>query len=522
MIQRSRFMRATLPLTLSLMTLLLPEAGAQPAISESQRDPVRVVTALGEAGNEKKSARELAFDLELAGGHAFGADRWSRLKPEEKASVLRAFDLAVAEQLEDWADESSGSTSILDHQTSGAKATVLALRGSDLLRVSLVARNNAWYIVEIEDLDSAIAVLGQTLRGALDSRENRLRLLDIEPTRALKEIDALISGQQDSAELLLLKALVLSRKQFLTGLEALDQTKNANRKTIDPRNEAIFTLEKIIQRWPSFAPAYYQLARRLSANPAEGKRKIELYESYARLMPVDPRPWSAIGEAAATLGDPVKAETAFGEAIRRSQNNLELHMDLLEFHVNQNQLEKAKATFATALKTAGPDDVFEWLEAIIFPGFDVDIDPETARRYELLVLQFPKELNSSKPGLRVLATSAQVQKKYLDAIKAVERSILIKAEMEDYLSLSQLNRAAKRLRPALAAADQAVKMKPESGSAHLERAYALVGLNRHQEALSSLKRATELSPDLRESLAGDEELKPLALLPAFKELIEKP
>ncbi len=366
-----------------------------------------------------------------------------------------------------------------------------------------------------------MAVLGQTLRGSLDSRENRFRLLDIEPTRALKEIDALIAAQQESAELLLLKALVLSRKQFLTGLEALDATKNAGRKTVDPRNEAIVTLEKIIQRWPSFAPAYYQLARRLSANPTEGKRKIELYENYARLMPLDPRPWSAIGEASAALGNPVKAEAAFGEAIRRNQNNLELHMDLLEFHVNENQLEKAKTTLVTAFRTSGPDDVFEWLEAIIFPGFDVDIEPETARRYEWVMLQFPKEVNSSKPGLRVLATSAQVQKKYLEAIKAIERSILIKAETEDYISLSQLNRAARRLRPALAAADQAVKLKPDSGSAHLERAYALVALNRPQEALVSLKRAVELSPDLRDSLEGDEELKPLASLPGFRELVQK-
>ncbi len=297
---------------------------------------------------------------------------------------------------------------------------------------------------------------------------------------------------------------------------------NLTRSRLIQETRLIQTLEKIIQRWPSFAPAYYQLAIRLPANSADGKRKIELYESYAKLMPLDPRPWSAIGEAAATLGDPLKAETAYGEAIRRNENELELRMYLLEFHVSVNQLEKAKSTLAAAIKIGGAEEVFEWLETLIFPGLHVDNEPETARRYEWLVLQFPKELNSSKAGLRVLAASSRIQKKYMEAIKAVERSILIKAETEDYILLSQLNREANRLRPALAAADQAIKLNPESGSAHLERAYGLVRLNRHQEALSSLKRATELSPDLRESLAGDEELKPLALLPAFKELIEKP
>ncbi len=153
MIRRYRVFRAwrAFPLTVSLLTLSLPQTGAQQAIADFQRDPVRLVLALGEGGDDKKSDRGLAFDLALAGEHAFGADRWSKLKPEEKASVSRAFDQAVDEQLEDWVDDSSGSTAVLHHQISGAKATVLTLRGADLLRVSLVSRNNAWYVVEIEE-----------------------------------------------------------------------------------------------------------------------------------------------------------------------------------------------------------------------------------------------------------------------------------------------------------------------------------------------------------------------------------
>jgi tetratricopeptide (TPR) repeat protein len=85
-----------------------------------------------------------------------------------------------------------------------------------------------------------------------------------------------------------------------------------------------------------------------------------------------------------------------------------------------------------------------------------------------------------------------------------------------------LNRELKRGRLALAAADQGVKLEKDSVTAHLERAYALVLLNRAPEAITALKRALEISPELRESLAETEELKPIAELPAFKALVAAP
>jgi hypothetical protein len=67
-----------------------------------------------------------------------------------------------------------------------------------------------------------------------------------------------------------------------------------------------------------------------------------------------------------------------------------------------------------------------------------------------------------------------------------------------------------------------VKLEKDSVTAHLERAYALVLLNRAPEAITALKRALEISPELRESLAETEELKPIAELPAFKALVAAP
>ena len=103
----------------------------------------------------------------------------------------------------------------------------------------------------------------------------------------------------------------------------------------------------------------------------------------------------------------------------------------------------------------------------------------------------------------------------IEAIKNLEIAVALRPNADDYTVLARLNRALKRGRQALLAAEQGIKLEKDSVAAHLERAYALVLLNRAPEAITTLKRALEISPELRESLADAEELKPIAGLPAF-------
>ncbi|HEV2834633.1 MAG TPA: tetratricopeptide repeat protein, partial [Pyrinomonadaceae bacterium] len=62
----------------------------------------------------------------------------------------------------------------------------------------------------------------------------------------------------------------------------------------------------------------------------------------------------------------------------------------------------------------------------------------------------------------------------------------------------------------------------EYSEAHYQRACALARLGRVNEAMTALTKAVELDPDQTSYIAKEEDLKPLASLPAFKELLPEP
>ena len=70
---------------------------------------------------------------------------------------------------------------------------------------------------------------------------------------------------------------------------------------------------------------------------------------------------------------------------------------------------------------------------------------------------------------------------------------------------------------ALNAADVATMLNAENADAHYNRACALARLGRANEAIAALKRYIELDEDA--DFESEEDLKPLARLPAFKKLL---
>jgi tetratricopeptide (TPR) repeat protein len=74
---------------------------------------------------------------------------------------------------------------------------------------------------------------------------------------------------------------------------------------------------------------------------------------------------------------------------------------------------------------------------------------------------------------------------------------------------------------ALNAADTAIRLGADDSEGYYQRACALARLGRRNEAMAALKRAVELDEDLSDSLADEEDLKPLASLPEFKKLLPK-
>jgi tetratricopeptide (TPR) repeat protein len=500
----------------------LEVVAARTSIAGFQRRPQDLLRALA-AGEEKKAGREMVFDLPLTVTHVFGAGAWEKFDAKQREAIGRAFERATAEQLEDWAADAGIETRLLREEAQDNRATLLTLRGADLIRLTLASRDGAWFVVEIEDLDSSIPILSQSLRGAIDPRADRWHILALDPDQALKRFDELIAAEGETPELLTLKAITLGRRQFV---EALGRKSAANGRASGrpdgaKPDEANALYERIIERWPNFAPAYYLFSLRLAADE-ERARKVKLLERYARLVRFDPRPWREMAAAFEALNEPVNVETAYREAIARDQSDHSLRIQLVVFNLRQSQLEKAKLSFAESFKSATAEKSFEALDEWIVSDLDEDAEPAQMSRYESLLLAFPKEIAASPAGARALARVQQVQNKNLEAIKNLEIAVALRPNADDYAILARLNRALKRGRPALLAAEQGVKLEKDSLAAHLERAYALVLLNRASEAITALKRALEISPELRESLADAEELKPIAEHPAFKALVAAP
>lgn len=492
---------------------------ARNVVAEFQRQPRDLLSALSSGGEEKKEGRELIFDLRLAAAHAFGEGAWEKFDAAQREAVIRAFDRVTAEQLEDWSADAGVRARLLGEDIRGERATLLALRDMDLMKLTLARRDGAWYVVEIEDLDSGIGILGQSLRGAIDPRADRWHILALDPERALKRLDELIAAEGESPELLVLKAMTLARRQFMEMLRSQEPRTEQAREARDEANELY---ERIISRWPDFAPGHYLLALRLPMAEKYGKRRVALLERYAALVPYDPRPWRELAATFEILNEPARVEAAYREALARDRGDDELRLELVAFNLRQNQMEKATSALKEALLTVKSEEAFELLDELINPDPDDPAEAELLARYEALLLAFPQQIAQSQTGLRSLARVQQSLGKMPEALRSLERAIAIKATAGDYIYLAQLNRQSKRARAALAAADQAVKLEKDEVGGHLERAYALIALGRQTEAVASLKRVLEIAPTLREYLAEDEGLKPLAALPAFKALLAAP
>jgi tetratricopeptide (TPR) repeat protein len=516
---------------------------ARNSIADYQRDPLQLVKVLAASESEDKVGRELMFDLALITEQALGAGQWAKLNEQQRTSVISAFDRLVAEQLKTWGPEWGSNVRVLTSEVKEGRATVLLLRGTDLMRLTLAARDGAWYLTEIEDLDNQIPIFSQVLRGALQPSANRWQLFSLTPERALKKLDQLIATEGESASLLLIKAQVLSRKhqieEFNRIVEQPAAEKSAEKAAENtepkaqaapsgppPRDEARELFQQIITRWPDFAPAYYALAAEISPesdDQAAWEKKIAALQRYTQLVPIDPRPWQGLASAFEARKQFSEAEAAYLEVLKRDRESLSPQINLVAFYLRQSQPVKAKASLASAFKMASDvDDVFAELDTTVVEEDPEDLSEEQLRQYETLLLGFPKELARSKAGLRALAAAQQAQKKTKEALATMQRTLTLKPEASDYFYVAKLNRELRRFTAALTAADQSLKLNDKYFGAHVERACALAQLGRQQEALAALKQAVTQAPYMRDSLKEEEDLKPLANLPEFKALLETP
>lgn len=99
---------------------------------------------------------------------------------------------------------------------------------------------------------------------------------------------------------------------------------------------------------------------------------------------------------------------------------------------------------------------------------------------------------------------------------------LDKTDTSPHVIMAQVHRKQSRWAAALKAAQHAISLDEKYSEGHYQRACALARLGRIKEAMASLEKAVELDAFQAEYAAKEEDLKPLASLPAFQKLLPKP
>jgi transglutaminase-like putative cysteine protease/Flp pilus assembly protein TadD len=522
-----------------LNQLELEIIAARRTVADFQRDPVRLVKEF----SLNKETRDLALDLTLAVEHTIGTDRWNKLEDKQRAAVIKAFERTVRGLWETWSEQQAEPVRVIRNepagrnQANGSQRVLTVLRGDSLLRLTLSLRDGAWFLVEHEIVDDAMAEFADAMNGALRPEARRGRIYEVSFDAALAHLDRLIAAEGEKPDLLLMKARVFSQQQNDEKLTRLlgevEDKKDKSTEQAQPQqperaepavDRAVELLKQITTRWPDFAPAQLMLGRELSSATTDDalaplskdtEQAIAALQRYIKLVPEDPRPWRDLATAYEQTEQFDEAEKAHRAAIERDGAYLEHHAMLVNFLLDREDLEKSKSAFRQMLKVSpNLDEIFEYLTDE--EGFDLD----AAKIREELLQAFPKEVRMSKSGLLLLANVQEVQNKITESIRSTQQAIAIEGDAEDYETLSRLYRKQRRFTEALSAANQALKLDDSATYIHFERACSLAQLGRKREAIAALKQMTE---DGNQIPFDDDEpdLQPLAAMPEFKAIKEK-
>ncbi len=512
-----------------LNQLDLEVVAARNTVAEAQRDPLQLVKAYG----KEKGTIELACDLGPIAERALGPGAFAQLNVKQRTAVIKAFDRLVAE-LAASSLVLRDKNPVLQSEVQGDRATVTTLHAFNLWRFHLAAREGAWYITEIEDLDEALPLFADALRNAARGTHALAKLREQAADKALKRLDERLATEGESPQLLLLKARILSNQETEEAETVADKPAAKAPAAAQP-SPVIQLLRQITTRWPDFAPAQLALSHELRAaqfaeeKPENKERTLQalretlpVLQRYAQLVPYDPRPWSELSNAYEQLGQLDEAEAALRQASVRDRESLDYPAEIVSLHLRHKQAAKAQAAFAALLKITKPDEAFDAMQS----EYEIAVEDEEeqkalelAQQFEALLLAFPKELNASRTGLRALADAQKAQDKSEAALKTLQRILTLTPEATDYYSLAEVQRQLRRYQEAIASATQAIKMESTLTGAYLERACALTKLGRKQEALADLRHMLKESP-YSHFLLDDPDLEPLANLPEYKTMVE--
>ncbi len=483
------------------------------AVPEYGADSARFAAALCE-DLSKGSVEVLAdaLDPEALADDALGASGWASLDDRGRRGVLGFYERLMLEMRHSFGDEEEGlEFRVVNTRETGDRATALVVYSDGVddvfLRLRMARRGAAWTLVEMENVDLSVNIVGEIMRPAFDAVRARKRG---EPERAAEYAP-------------IARALALSShgaSEALAAVEAgLAETPTDRQLRhfkancllgLGKREEGLKVLNELVAEPTPHAASLFMLGEALAADEKPGRAlRTSLYERYAALAPDDPRPHTRLAWLAEEAKDSARAESEYRAAVALDSRSSDSYLDLAVF-----QLEQGRAADAVATVDTAPDK--KAFDALVVRMYWYD---EVAS-LERLALAFPDRVrNSSQASLYVGRAYLSVDRPN-DAMPLIRRAIELQPDDADTrLALVEAFRVQKDWRQALATADEVLKSDAEVAGAHYERACALARLGRADEAMVALKRSVELDDDYAFGIAEDEDLSSLAGRADFKALI---
>jgi Flp pilus assembly protein TadD len=267
-----------------------------------------------------------------------------------------------------------------------------------------------------------------------------------------------------------------------------------------------------------FAPAIYKLAAELndSEDEQENKEAFALYERYTMLEPHDPRVFAELAAAYENAGELPKAEAAYRKVIELNPGDSTGHLNLIHFLILRDRIGDVRPVLLAAEKVVDnePDMFGSAMENLVFI--------EEPAYGEKLAASEPSRMKTSARANLALGEIYLDSGRYARAFQLLSKAAqLDKESAEPHILMAVVHRKQFRWTAALNAAQQAIALKPEAARAHYQRACALARLRRIKEAMAALEKAVELEDTIAFLMADEDDLKALASLPAFKQLLPK-
>ncbi|HEX7772377.1 MAG TPA: transglutaminase domain-containing protein, partial [Pyrinomonadaceae bacterium] len=462
---------------------------------------------------------EAALDLATLTDEFMGADAWSKMTDWEREQMTTAYRRLLFEIITGYGPDESFPTPQkmrllhLEEKGETAEATCLLTSTELMLKLRFVRRNDAWYLVEVVQSDTHFHTSSESLRPTITTIE-RARVG--QATRAgMSEFSrVLLLIQTDAAKALSVAENALKTNPTDKGLRLL--------KTMcllgeEKRDEALKLLRELSGE--GFAPAIHKLAVELydSEDEQENKEAIALYERYTLLEPHDSRVFAELASAYDNSGEPGKAEAAYRKVIEINPADSNGHLNLIHFLIVQDRIGEVRSLLLAAEKASDNDgDIFgSAMENLTF----VD-DPTYGEKF---AASEPLRMKTSAKGNLALGEIYLDNGRYARALQFLSKAAqLDKKSASPHILMAVVHRKQLRWTAALNAAQHAIALEPDSAQAHYQSACALARLRRVKEAMAALEKAIELDGLTALWIINENDLKPLASLPAFKQLLPKP